>query len=323
MFINKAIRISFMFLILTCIPNFSWGQENIELVPFGNMDQWVTREIKESSIIGGNTKYVYEIGPTQTIKGAIPYVNLGSSPWGTSNVMAKVAGITKTNTSAFPERRDNGYSARMDTRMESVKVMGIVDITVLAAGSIFLGTVSEPIKSTKNPNKILQMGIPFTRKPIAIQYDYKVKMADSKNRIKATGFGKIGEVEGQDKAAAILTLQKRWEDKNGNISAKRIGTMVVHYDKSIPNWQNNATYEILYGDITGHPSYNSNTMRLNADERFSLNSKGDNVIVNEVGWGDENEDPTHLMLQFTSSHGGAYIGSPGNSLWIDNVKLVY
>ena len=29
------------------------------------------------------------------------------------------------------------------------------------------------------------------------------------------------------------------------------------------------------------------------------------------------------MLQFSSSHGGAYIGSPGNTLWVDNVRLVY
>ena len=64
-------------------------------------------------------------------------------------------------------------------------------------------------------------------------------------------------------------------------------------------------------------------MRLNADERFSMNSKGENMIVKEVGWAEPNEDPTHLMLQFTSSHGGAFIGSPGNTFWVDNVKLVY
>ena len=68
---------------------------------------------------------------------------MGGSPWATSNVMARVAGITKTNTSVFPEKRGDGFCARMDTRMESVKVFGIVDITVLAAGSIFLGDVHE------------------------------------------------------------------------------------------------------------------------------------------------------------------------------------
>ena len=47
------------------------------------------------------------------------------------------------------------------------------------------------------------------------------------------------------------------------------------------------------------------------------------VPIHEVAWGNEDDVPTHIYIQFTSSHGGAYIGSPGNSLWVDNVKLVY
>ena len=82
------------------------AQHKVEMVPFGDMDQWVDRQIKESGIIGGNTKNVYEIGPTTVIKGDQVYKNMGGSPWATSNVMAKVAGITKTNTSVFPEKRE-------------------------------------------------------------------------------------------------------------------------------------------------------------------------------------------------------------------------
>ena len=80
------------------------------------MDQWVTRKIHESGIIGGNTKNVYAVGPTQTIAGSKAYTNLGGSPWATSNVMAKVAGVVKTNTSVFPERRGDGWCARLETR---------------------------------------------------------------------------------------------------------------------------------------------------------------------------------------------------------------
>lgn len=109
------------------------------MIPFGDMDQWIDRQIKESGIIGGALKNVYAIGPTATIRENKAYKNMGGSPWATSNVMARVAGITKTNTSVFPEKRGDGYCARMDTRMESVKVLGIVDITVLAAGSMFWG----------------------------------------------------------------------------------------------------------------------------------------------------------------------------------------
>ena len=56
---------------------------------------------------------------------------------------------------------------------------------------------------------------------------------------------------------------------------------------------------------------------------FATNSKGVNVPVKETGWAAASETPTHLMVQFSSSHGGAYVGTPGNTFWVDNVRLVY
>lgn len=55
-----------------------------KFVPFkyGNMDQWVTRSIKESGIIGGNQKTLYEVGPNMSLSGNNPYTNKGGSPWG-------------------------------------------------------------------------------------------------------------------------------------------------------------------------------------------------------------------------------------------------
>ena len=66
--------------------------ENFELFKYGDFDNWVTRNIDESAIIGGNTKQLYEIAPNATINGDKPYTNMGGSPWATSNVMAKVMG---------------------------------------------------------------------------------------------------------------------------------------------------------------------------------------------------------------------------------------
>lgn len=298
------------------------AQEREELLPFGDMNQWIKREIKESSIIGGAQKEIYAVGPTQTIKGEIPYKPTGGSPWATSNVMAKVVGIVKTNSSVFPERRDGGYCARLDTHMEGVKVFGVVDITVLAAGSLFLGEVHEPIKSTKNPNGLLLMGVPFTKHPKALRFDYKVRIADREKRIRATGFGRETDVDGKDHAAVVCLLQKRWEDKEGNVYASRVGTFAIQYDKSC-DWQNAATYTILYGDITHNPAYRADLMKLNAYEYNTVNSRGKSVPIKEVSWAAPDEAPTHIILQFASSHGGAYIGTPGNSLWVDNVKLVY
>ena len=313
-------KAKFLFLlgIVNCQLSIVNSQEHVVPFSFGDMDHWVVREIHESGIIGGNTKHLYELGPTDTIIGNTAYTNRGGSPWANSNVMAKVAGVVKTNTSVFPERRDDGWCARLETRMESVKVFGLVDIEVVAAGSVFLGTVHEPIKGTKNPQAMLNSGVAFTKKPKALRFDYKVKLAPEKDRIRSTGFSRKTTVAGQDSIAAILLLQKRWEDKDGNIYSKRVGTMVQRYTESSNGWVNDATYPILYGDITKHPEYKP-YMRIQVEERYALNSQGKSVPIQEVGWAAEGELPTHIVLQFTSSHGGAYIGSPGNTMWIDNV----
>ena len=157
-------KAKFLFLlgIVNCQLSIVSSQEHVVPFSFGDMDHWVVREIHESGIIGGNTKHLYELGPTDTIIGNTAYTNRGGSPWANSNVMAKVAGVVKTNTSVFPERRDDGWCARLETRMESVKVFGLVDIEVVAAGSVFLGTVHEPIKGTKNPQAMLNSCLLYT-----------------------------------------------------------------------------------------------------------------------------------------------------------------
>ena len=64
------------------------------------------------------------------------------------------------------------------------------------------------------------------------------------------------------------------------------------------------------------------TMGLSSTD-YARNSKGKSVPVREVGWAATDETPTHLILQFSSSDGVACTGTPGNTLWIDNVSLVY
>ncbi len=300
----------------------AFAQEKFELFKYGDMDYWVTRKIEESSLIGGNVKYLYELGPEMELDGNNPYVNKGGSPWGNSNVMAKVVGIVKTNTSVYPEKRLNGKCARLETHIESVKVLGLVNITVLASGSMFLGDMKEPITSTKDGEKALNCGVPFTKRPKAIRYDYKVKMSEQKDRIRLTGFSKKSVVKGRDAAIMVCYLQKRTEDADGNIIAKRVGTAAVKYTAS-SDWKNEATYEIMYGDITGNPNYVPELMALGTGGYHARNSKGESVMIKENGWAGKDETPTHILVQFTSSIGGAFVGSPGNTLWVDNVGLVY
>ena len=138
---------------LSCLP--IKGQEKVVPLKYGNMDHWVVRNIKESAIIGGNQKIVYAVGPNMTINGNTPYTNKGGSPWGSSNVLAHVSGIYKTNNSVYRDKHEGGYCAKLVTHIEKVKVLGLINIKVLAAGSLFLGDVREPITSTKDGPKAI------------------------------------------------------------------------------------------------------------------------------------------------------------------------
>ena len=291
---------------------------------YSDFDTWVSRTIKESGIIGGKKKTLCEIGPEMTWDGKKPYSNAGGSPWATSNIMAKVAGVVKTNTSVYREPRGNGYCAKLVTHVEGIKVLGLVNIHVLAAGSVYLGAMVEPITSSSNPMRWLDYGIPFTDKPKAVQFDYKVQLSGRPDRIRRTGFSAVKKVAGQDMPNVICLLQKRWEDEKGNIYARRIGTAICRFSKAT-DWVNGMKLELHYGDITSESFYKPYMNLFNGgdDQKYAKNSKGKMVPVQEVEWGTANDTPTHLCLQFASSFGGAYIGAEGTTLWVDNVKLIY
>ncbi|MDE6296233.1 MAG: PCMD domain-containing protein, partial [Muribaculaceae bacterium] len=228
----------------------------LEPIKFGDFSQWVTRNIKESGVIGGNTKTVYAIGPTKTINGNTAYSNQGGCPWSTSNVYAKVTGVVKGSNSVSPATIGGGKVAKLESKMEEVKVLGVVNMDVMVAGSIFLGKMHEPITSTKTPFAKMEMGMPYTKRPVALVFDYKVDMPAANTRIKATGFGGKKTLQGRDNAEVYVLLQKRWEDAKGNIYAHRVGTGRERYSKSVP-WTKGHQLKIQYGDITKKPGYKS------------------------------------------------------------------
>ena len=94
--------------------------EKVVPLRYGDMEHWTQRNISESAVIGGAKKTLYEIGVDSVINGNIPYRNLGGSPWGTSNVMAKVAGVVKTNNTVSPDTHNGGRCAKLNTHIESL-----------------------------------------------------------------------------------------------------------------------------------------------------------------------------------------------------------
>lgn len=295
--------------------------ENLRLEPikYGDFSQWITRTVKESKAIGGKSKILYEIGPSNTLIGNNPYKNAGGSPWATSNVYAKVAGISKGSGTVTPAKVNGNMMAKMTAQMEEVKVLGIVNMDVMVAGTIFLGQIYEPITSTKGPFSKMEMGIPYTKRPKALVLDYKVDVPAANTRTKATGFGSKQTLNGRDNAEVYVLLQKRWEDEKGNIHAQRVGTGRERYSKSIPLTLGHQI-PIHYGDITKQPFYKEYMGLLNGNKAYyAKNSKGKLVPVEEEGWAPADATPTHVLVMCSSSCGTPFVGTEGLTLYVDNV----
>ncbi len=295
--------------------------QQVEKIPYGDFEQWITRNIKESKILGGHEKVVYEIGPEQTIEGSKPYKNLGGSPWGTSNVLASPMGIVKTSNAVFPDQRPGGGKcAKLTARFEECKALGVINMEVMVAGSIFLGEMQEPIKSTKNPYSKMEMGVPFTKRPQALVFDYKLFVPENANRVYSSGFGKKRTFPGPDQAEVLVLLQRRWEDAEGHLYAKRVGTARHRFSKTTPDWLDNYKVKILYGDISAHINQGDGMDLISKENSYyARNSKGKLVPVEEVGWDSENAEPTHAIVMFSSGSGAAYVGTPDLTFWVDNV----
>lgn len=318
---KKIINIAFLWLAaLTAVTGFSvpTHARGFALINFGDFDHWYTRNIKESKLLGGNTRKVYAIAPDGVDNSGKAYTNMGKSPWGSSNVLAKPAGIVKVSNAVYPEvRAGHGKCAKLVCQYEHCKVLGMVNLDVIAGGTIFLGQMLEPIKSTSNPYAKIDMGVPFTNRPTSLQFDYKVQIPKNGKKVYSSGFGKKKEYAGSDHAEAMIVLQRRWEDKDGNIYAKRIGSGRQTFGTTMTQWKNDHRIPVVYGQkgapvplFTGDRVY------------YARNSKGDMKPVKETGW-EANGTPTHVIVMFSASSGEAYTGTPGLTLWVDNVGFWY
>lgn len=293
-----------------------------KLVEFGDFEEWIVRDIKESRIVGGKVERIYAIGPTDTITGNTslpPEVTI----WGSSNAFARIVGVVKTSMSVQPESGPSGKCARLETCYAECKALGIINIKVLAGGSIFWGYTLEPISNPYEPYKNIVWGIPFTEMPKALKLDYKAVISTDNIITRCTPFTH-STYEGKDNAEILLFLQHRWEDEDGNIYAKRVGTCMYYIEESTDSWISDFRLPIIYGDATQSEDYQPYMHLRDKDDPkvfYSLNKHGKNVPIEEIGWAGEDEPPTHAVLTITSGGKGAYEGALGNILWVDNVRL--
>ena len=294
----------------------SHGQLN-----YSSLDSWYARKVKESFMLSGKTIDLYGVG---TVNPNSDFFDTKlkdpKSPWGTTNIYSKMV-LDVANTRVFPEKRGAGYCSRLETGIRKDNIAGL-KVEVLIAGTLFVGEMIEPVRGLKDPLKNVSQGIPFSRKPKAVKFDYKYRVGNK--RVKATY--SVDPVEGPDKAEFCVILQKRWEDKNGNVFATRVGGARQFFTGSVDQWINGATFPIFYGDITRLPEYDAKTMGLIplVGEVYVKNSQSKMVPLVETGWGKPEDTPTHLIFYFTSSYQGIqYQGSPESVFWVDNIEFVY
>lgn len=293
--------------------------QRLDKIKYGDFNSWVSRQIHESAILGGNKKTVYEIGPSQTIIGNKPYTNLGGSPWGTSNVYAKVSGIVKASNAVDPAvRSGSDRCAKLCTKMERVKALGFINMDVMVAGSIFLGQMIEPVSSTKNPYSKMEMGAVYHNRPKNFVLDYKVDMPNVNARVKSTGFSSKTTLPGHDEAVVFVFLQHRWEDAKGNLHASRVATAGEKFGKKT-GWVNGHRIPFVYGDISSRPGMKWLGLR-KSNAYYARNSKGKLKPVVEENF-DANAEPTHVVVMISAGSGEPYVGTEGLNLYVDNVAF--
>lgn len=314
----KKIAFSLLF-VMTAAPAVA---QRVETVPFGDFEHWTVRHVKESTILGGNVRTVYVIGPDEVIEGSKPY-DYNKTVWASSNAVAKVMGITKTSTTVTPDNGPSGKCAKLATDFASCRVAGLVDIKVLAQGSIYWGRMLEPVTGVNDPYAFMDWGIPFSGHPEALLLDYKAVVSTSGMLTKGTTFSST-TFPGDDPEEIMLILQRRWEDADGKIHAERVGTAFYYIHKSSDGWVKDLRVPVIYGDARKSPDYKP-YMALLDDSRplYAVNRAGKVQRIQEEGWAKEGTACTHAVLSITSGSHGSFTGAVGNVLWVDNIRLEY
>jgi hypothetical protein len=315
----EKIQVAAVLLLLAALPA---RAQRTELVPMGDFEHWTTRHIKESAILGGDVKTIFVVGPEETIEGNRIY-DYSRTIWASSNAYARVSGVTKTSLTVQPDDGPTGRCARLDTRFAECKVAGLVEIRVLASGSLYWGRMLEPVTGVKNPYAFMDWGIPFTKRPSALVLDTKAELPNTGVLVRGTTFS-TKEFPGEDPCQIMLLLQQRWEDEDGNIHALRVGTAFRRISKSTGGWIKSLRIPVIYGDARQDASYREYMGLLQGKMTlYAVNSKGKKKPILEEGWADPGAPVTHAILQITAGSRGAFIGALGNTLWVDNVRLEY
>jgi hypothetical protein len=200
----------------------------------------------------------------------------------------------------------------MESTLETVSAIGI-NFKALATGSIYTGKMIDVVgmKQSSDPNSAIDMGIPFTGRPSALILDYKA-LIQNQTAVYAPAKTNVKTVDGRDAGQITLILQHRWEE-NGHVYAYRVGTIQKKINESTDDWQNDFRLPVQYG---------KSPVALTNNRHQTHNSNGEMVCIEEVDFRGDVE-PTHIIVQISAGSMAPFTGCPGNTMWVDNIRLAY
>ncbi len=236
-------------------------------------------------------------------------LNEKDKTWGTGNQGAAFAIRmgSKADYPSSPYDRDGKMAARLTTQnmgsLASFAGKGV------AAGNIFVGSFKFESITAAYP----LFGYPYTQLPKAFQVDYQYRpeaeMLD----------GNLKPVVGNDALDFYLILEKRFGGK-----VTRLGVGWFRSEEEQTDWKTQKIdIKYAYGKTPeGVGEYATKILKYGVDGNPNIK---DPKLMGEATWGDiTTENPTHILVVFTSSYQGDYfIGAPGSELLVDNFELIY
>lgn len=191
----------------------------------------------------------------------------------------------------LPVEHNGGYAAKMTTNEQNTLIFG----KLIAAGSMYTGCFKFDVGALNDPRSMTHFGIPHTLRIKSIEFDARYEPGPQlKQAVKSGSKYSIEDREGVDVGQAFVELI-RWTgtgefEYHGRPAdgVELLGRGEILFDGKDSKYRNWAHYNL------------------------------------PVEYTDYEKIPTHIVIVFSSSKSGdIFLGAPGSTMEVDNVKLIY
>ncbi len=191
----------------------------------------------------------------------------------------------------LPVEHNGGLAAKMTTNEQNALIFG----KLIAAGSIYTGCFKFDVGALNDPRSMTHFGIPHTVRIQAIEFDAKyISGPQLKQAVKNGTKYSIEDRDGVDVGQAFVELIR---------------------------WTGEGTFEYHGRPTDGVEVLGRGEILFDGNETKYRNWAHYNI---PVVYTNQTEIPTHIVIVFSSSKSGdIFLGAPGSTLEVDNVKLIY